>query len=245
MADSDEQYDVLGEMYERTKHIPTGLCERATLLSALPGLRGRSVLDVACGTGFYPRQFADLGAARVVGVDSSHEMVRYAQAQEQREPQGISYHQHDALTLPVLGCFDVVTAIWLLGYAADETALDQMITNLDANLARGGTLAALIPNPDVDWDLLADYGRYGYSVTRSHLPDAGGRQPVVVHVHGDLPFAFDSFFWPPGVVEAALARAGLTDITRHPTEVPDQEYGQDFWAALRESPSFTVLTANH
>src|SRR5882724_4516958 len=79
MAESDEQYDALGEAYERVKYIPTGLCERATFLSALPPLTGKTVLDVACGTGFYPRQFVTLGAARVVGVDSSHEMVSYAQ----------------------------------------------------------------------------------------------------------------------------------------------------------------------
>jgi predicted RNA methylase len=46
------------------------LAERATLLAALPDLRGKSVLDVACGTGFYPRAFRRLGADPVVGVDS-------------------------------------------------------------------------------------------------------------------------------------------------------------------------------
>jgi len=62
----------------------------------------------------------------------------------------------------------------------------------------------------------------------------------------DPPFSFDSFFWPPGVVDAALERAGLTNIRRHPTVVPDgavAERGEEFWAQLRLSPSFAVLTA--
>ncbi|MFE2755716.1 class I SAM-dependent methyltransferase [Actinosynnema sp. NPDC059335] len=241
MAGSDDQYDALGEVYERTKHIPTGLAERATLLTALPDLRGRSVLDVACGTGFYPREFRRLGADPVVGVDSAGEMVAYAREVERRAPLGIAYHRHDATALPVLGVFDVVTAVWLLGYAEDEAALDLMVGNLRANLAPGGTLAVLVPNPYADWDVLADYGRYGYEVVRSGPP--GARQPVVVRVHGDPPFEFDSFYWPGGVIEGALARAGLRDVTRHATAVPEDGRGEAFWGPLRRSPSFAVFTA--
>jgi toxoflavin synthase len=241
MAESDGQYDALGELYERTKHIPTGLAERATFLSALPDLRGKSVLDVACGTGFYPREFRRLGAEHVVGVDSASEMVAYARAVEDRAPLGITYHRHDANQLPVLGVFDVVTAVWLLGYAEDEAALDRMIGNLRANLSPGGTLAVLVPNPDADWDLLADYGRYGYEVVRTGPP--GVRQPVVVHVLDDPPFDFESFFWPPGALEAALERAGLRAVTRHATVVPEDERDEEFWGPLRRSPSFAVLTA--
>jgi SAM-dependent methyltransferase len=239
MADSDDQYDALGQTYERTKYIPTGLAEQATFLAALPELTGKSVLDVACGTGFYPRQFIQRGATTVVGVDSAQEMVAYARLVEQRAPLGIVYHQYDATDLPALGTFDVVTAVWLLGYAPDDTALDQMIANLKANLAAGGTLAVLIPNPDVDWDVMADYGRYGYVVTKSGSTN-GIRQPVVVHVLGDPPFEFDSFFWPAGAIDGALARGGLTEVTRAPTVVPDE---REFWADLKRSPSFAVYTA--
>ncbi|MBP2336883.1 SAM-dependent methyltransferase [Saccharothrix coeruleofusca] len=241
MAESDEQYDALGELYERTKHIPTGLAERATLLSALPDLAGRSVLDVACGTGFYPRLFRELGAARVLGVDSAREMVAHARAVEERAPLGISYARHDAASLPVLGAFDVVTAIWLLGYAEDVAALDRMVGSLRANLVPGGTLVVLVPNPDADWDLLADYGRYGYEVTRTGPP--GPRQQVLVRVPGEPPFEFGSFFWEPGVFDAALARAGLAEVRRHPAVVPQDGRGERFWGPLRRSPSFAVFSA--
>lgn len=239
MADSDDQYDTLGQTYERTKYIPTGLAEQATFLAALPELTGKSVLDVGCGTGFYPREFTRRGAAKVVGVDSAHEMVTHARLVEQRDPLGIVYHRYDAMGLPVLGSFDVVTAVWLLGYAPDRTALETMIANLKANLAPGGTIVVLIPNPDVDWDVMADYGRYGYVVLRSGSTE-GLRQPVVVRVLGDPEFEFDSFFWPAGEIDGALARAGLTEVTRRPTVVPDDG---EFWTDLRRSPSFAVYTA--
>jgi SAM-dependent methyltransferase len=242
MADSDEQYDALGQTYERAKHIPTGLAEQATFLSALPDLDGRSVLDVACGTGFYPRKFVDLGATRVVGGDSAAEMVAYARHVEGKQPRGIGYLQHDATSLPVLGSFDVVTAVWLLGYADSPDALDHMAANLAANLAPGGTLAVLVPNPDADYDILAGpYGRYGYDVVRTAEPTF--RQPVSVRVLDEPAFAFDSFFWPPGAFEAALSHAGLVDVRRAPTVIPSDDRGEEFWSYLRRSPSFAVFTA--
>ncbi|MFC0432693.1 class I SAM-dependent methyltransferase [Kutzneria buriramensis] len=242
MAESDEQYDALGQTYERAKHIPTGLAEQATFLSALPPLTGRSVLDVACGTGFYPRNFVDLGATEVVGVDSSAEMIAYAEYVEGKQPRGIAYRRLDAGDLPVLGRFDVVTAVWLLGYAEDPAALDRMVANLAANLAPGGTLAVLVPNPDADFDVLAGpYGRYGYDVVRTG--PLTFRQPVSVRVLDEPAFAFDSYFWPVGAFDGALTRAGLTDVTRAPTVVPSDERGDEFWADLRRSPSFAVFTA--
>ncbi|MGH3622892.1 MAG: hypothetical protein ACRDQ5_14015 [Sciscionella sp.] len=41
-----------------------------------------------------------------------------------------------------------------------------------------------------------------------------------------------------------LPSPGLTDITRHPTVIPDDEHDQEFWTPLRHSPSFAVLTAH-
>ncbi|SMD21353.1 class I SAM-dependent methyltransferase [Lentzea albidocapillata] len=240
MAESDDQYDALGAIYERAKHIPTGLAERATLLSAVGDLLGRSVLDVACGTGFYARLFHDLGATTVVGVDSAGEMIGYARYVEEREPRGITYEQHDATDLPVFGEFDVVTAVWLLGYADDESAMDAMIANLTANLAPDGRLVVLVPNPDADWDLLAQYGRYGYEVSRTGPMNV--KQPVNVHVLGDPPFDFDSFYWERGVFDGALTRAGL-EVTREPAVTPDDDRGEEFWGPLRQSPSFAVFSA--
>ena len=238
MAESDEQYDALGAIYERAKHIPTGLAERATLLSAVGDLLGKSVLDVACGTGFYARLFRDLGATKVVGVDSAGEMIAYARHVEKREWRGITYEQHDATTLPVLGEFDVVTAVWLLGYADDVPALDVMIGNLTANLVPGGRLVVLVPNPEPDWELYARYGRYGYEIVPTGPMNL--KQPVRVRVLGDPPFDFDSFYWERGVFDGALTRAGLTEVTRQPVVVPDEE---ESWDDLLQCPSFGVFTA--
>jgi toxoflavin synthase len=238
------QYDAIGGRHEKLKRLPVGLAEQATLMSALPDLTGKSVLDVGCGSGFYPRLFRNAGARRVAGVDSSSEMVAYAQRMEERDPLGISYELYDALRLPKMGSFDVVTAVWLLGYAAGETALDEMLTGLAANLAAGGTLVVLFPNPDADREILARYAPYGMSMTRTG--ESGGRETWRMRVLVEPPFEFESFLWPPGVVEAALARGGFTDVRRHPVTIPAaalEERGEAFWTDLLASPTFAVYTA--
>ena len=80
-------------------------------------LDGKRVLDLACGFGFYTRLLKQHGAATVVGVDISPEMIRLATQQEQAEPLGITYQVGDAVTLPPLGPFDLVTAAYLLNNA--------------------------------------------------------------------------------------------------------------------------------
>ncbi|MEX0581076.1 MAG: class I SAM-dependent methyltransferase [Mycobacterium sp.] len=49
---------------------------------------GLSVLDLACGEGFYTRLIRHRGAARVRGLDLSDGMIAMAEAQEAREPPG-------------------------------------------------------------------------------------------------------------------------------------------------------------
>lgn len=51
--------------------------EQAAMLSLLPPVAGRRVLDAGCGTGRYVQLLGALGA-RVVGVDCSHAMVARA-----------------------------------------------------------------------------------------------------------------------------------------------------------------------
>jgi SAM-dependent methyltransferase len=62
-------------------------------------LDGKSVLDLACGFGFYTRLLKQHGAAQVLGVDISPEMIHLAYQQEQAAPLGITYQICDAVTL--------------------------------------------------------------------------------------------------------------------------------------------------
>src|SRR5262245_23845773 len=110
MTEPGTQYDQIGSKYDEYARTATlKRAENYTFFCMIGTLDVLRVLDLACGFGFYTRLLKQRGAAEVVGVDISHEMIRLAQQQEQAEPLGIMYQVGDAVGLPPLGCFDLVT----------------------------------------------------------------------------------------------------------------------------------------
>ena len=125
MTEPGAQYDHIGSKYD--EYARTATLKRAesyTFFCMVGALAGKRVMDLACGFGFYTRLLKQHGAAQVIGVDISPEMVRLATQQEQAEPLGITYQVCDAVALPRLGPFDLVTAVYLLDYA---TSKDQLL----------------------------------------------------------------------------------------------------------------------
>lgn len=101
-------YDTIAADYKRAKQQPWRyFVERYTFLRLIGRVEGLSVLDLACGEGYYTCELAHRGAARVVGVDYSEGMIHLARVQERRAPLGIAYEIHDARTLTALG-----SSIW-------------------------------------------------------------------------------------------------------------------------------------
>lgn len=80
------------------------------LLDLAGPVRGQRVLDLACGHGPVARDLARKGAAHVVGLDISTQLVKRARDAEQRVPWGITYEVGDAADPDVLAgsTFDVV-----------------------------------------------------------------------------------------------------------------------------------------
>src|ERR1043166_1707922 len=127
MAEQTAQYDHIGGKYD--EYAQTATLKRAesyTFFRLVGTLEGKRVLDLACGLGFYTRQLKHRGAAHVVGVDISPEMVRLARAQASEAPDGIEYHVGDAAALPQIDRFDLVTAVYLLNYATSKEQMRAM-----------------------------------------------------------------------------------------------------------------------
>lgn len=91
-----EQYDNIGSSYEQFKTKATlPIAEKFTFFKMLGDFQEKTILDLACGTGFYSRLLKEKGAAKVVGVDISQEMVNVARQQEQKSPLGNEYQVFD------------------------------------------------------------------------------------------------------------------------------------------------------
>ena len=113
------------------------------LVEAAEVAPGRSVLDVACGTGVVAREAARRTRARVVGIDVNPGMLAVAR----RVEPGIEWLEADAVALPFAdGSFDTVLCQASLMFVPEpERALGEMARVV----APGGTVGVQV------WDRLA------------------------------------------------------------------------------------------
>jgi 2-polyprenyl-3-methyl-5-hydroxy-6-metoxy-1,4-benzoquinol methylase len=102
---------------------------------------GKTVLDIACGTGFGGPILLASGAASVVGVDLSAEGLREARRELR---QGFSLCQSDGTRLPLAdGSIDLVTSFETLEHVP---AYEALVAELERVLRPGGVLVLSTPN---------------------------------------------------------------------------------------------------
>ena len=239
----EPQYDQIGASYDPVKLIPiVRYGERPTLGRLLPDVRGRTVLDVACGTGFYARECVRLGAQRVVGVDISSEMISVARKADERDQFGIEYHVHDARTMPSLGTFDVALAVYLFNNAATANDLDMMFKQVALNLAPHGYVIGFAADGSHVVD--TDSRKYGASVNFLGEVDDGYRAQIVAHLpDGDIDF--ETFFLSKACYERAARRAGFV-VEWIPLEIDGdgvEAFEPGFWDDYLRNPSVVAFRA--
>ncbi|MFF0559645.1 class I SAM-dependent methyltransferase [Streptomyces sp. NPDC004266] len=239
---SEPQYDVVGDLYRQYKTTATApIPERRLFLDLVGDLRGRRVLDLATGYGAYARTARELGAAEVVGVDVSSEMVRRAEAAT--DDDAVSFRTADALDLPDLGLFDTVTAIWLFNYARSPHEMNAMFAGAARALGPGGRLVAITVNPgyDVHGD---DWTRYGLTV---HAADpAPARHDLrIALLAPDAEIPLSMARWDASVYDDAAEAAQLTQPVWSLPTVPDGERAcrpDGYWDTALNNPFPAGLT---
>jgi SAM-dependent methyltransferase len=201
------EYDDIAAEYAASKQLPFRLVVEAPSLFRLAGeVKGRSLLDLACGDGTFSRAFARRGAKPVVGIDLSDAMVERARAAERANPLGIDYRQGDAASLGVIGAFDLVSAAYLFNYAKDRSHLLAFARTVQANLKHGGRLIAYNDNPLTPEDGYVSHADFGF-IRSIERPRREGS--VVRYQFGS--WGFDNFWLSPTTYEQVFAEAGLVD----------------------------------
>ncbi len=133
------------ELYRKLRANPISLneiVEKPTMLSLLPDLQGKKLLDLGCGTGAHLQLYLERGAKTVVGVDLSANMLELAQSDLEKcgQFQGrFSLYQLAMEKLADLpdSNFDIITGSFAFHYVQDFPALLSAIFD---KLAANGTL---------------------------------------------------------------------------------------------------------
>ena len=226
------QYNSQQGPYDELRKTTIAIVERVNVREiVLPFISGASVLDLACGTGFYSRSFLQWGATKVVGVDISSAMIQEAQALSRNHGDAIDFILADGSTPTKFpgGPFDLVFGAWFLNYAADKAEMVVYYKNILLNLKPGGRFVGVTPPPTND-----PRGTIEKEGVLRPLPSASGglyttvtgqiEDGVTMHLHkdtvvGDLDF--DCYHLRKEVWEVAAQEAGLKGELRwRVTDIP-------------------------
>lgn len=134
-----EGYSRLGRSVEGLD----GAAEWPALRALLPDLRGLRLLDLGCGFGWFCRWARDQGAAQVLGIDVSENML--ARARTTTPDQAVTYVRADMerLDLPE-AAFGLAYSSLALHYVED---LANLLTAVHRALVPGGHLIFSVEHP--------------------------------------------------------------------------------------------------
>ncbi len=171
---SENQYDAIAEAYKESKQLPfREFVEAYSLFEILGDIHGATVLDLACGDGFYTRRIKQAGALEVTGLDLSGEMISLAEQEERARPLGCRYLQGDAAGLELSGQVDLVVAMYLLNYARAREELLRFVEVAYACLRPGGRFVGFNDNVRQVPRGTVSYARYGFAKECTDSPREG------------------------------------------------------------------------
>ncbi|MFF4440295.1 class I SAM-dependent methyltransferase [Streptomyces sp. NPDC001621] len=218
--------------------------EVPSLLGMVGDVRGRSVLDVACGTGFYSREFQRRGASDVLGVDISVEMIAAARDIERRDPLGVRHEVGDVTELrPPERRFDVAVGVQCLNYAEDVAAMERMCRNIHRSLVPGGAFFVLAQKPDYRF-YCPSLERYGFRCEPTGEETETGPRVRVTALVEPEPITIVTTAPRREVYEDSLRAAGFRAVEWVPLQVSEdgvREFGADFWTDLHTKPPLELL----
>ena len=184
---------------------------------AVGNVEGCSLLDLACGSGYYTKLLKQKGASEVIGVDISEGMIKEADKDELEHSLGITYVVGDASKYVHGHEMDVVTGAFLLCYADSEENLLKFCENIYANLKCGGKFVTMQPVLDETCNL--EDMTLGYTFVpyvNEKKPDTlyDGVQVDVTIYSADFKSkcSFPSFLWKSQTISKLLYAVGFEDV---------------------------------
>ena len=168
------EYDGIAEAYRDSKQLSfRKYIEEYTFFEILGDIRGATVLDLACGEGFYTRKIKRAGAAEVTGVDLSAEMIKLAEEEERVRPLGCKYLNRDVAQLDMVESVDVVVAMYLLNYARTKEELLNFVQVAYNRLGSGGRFVGFNDNVQHVPRGTISFAQYGFDKVCTPSPQEG------------------------------------------------------------------------
>ncbi|MBD2682486.1 MULTISPECIES: class I SAM-dependent methyltransferase [Nostoc] len=242
-------YDDIALQFQKLNKLPYRLYGEAyTYLNLIGDVAGKSILDLACGEGFFTRLLKLNGAARLVGVDISSKMIELARLEEASDPKKIEYIIGDVTEVGSLGSFDLVLSSYLLNYASSKEQLLKMCQAIAIHLKPGGRFVGLNNNLELPREFYHKHEKYGISRKCAQSLKEGTPITLTLTILDDgesISISFDNYYLSKATYEWALMSAGFKEICWHqPTISPEgiQKFGFEFWQDYIDYPDMVGIT---
>ena len=222
-------------------------CQDPVIFRTLGDIRGKPLLDLACGDGFYTRRFrTECAASPVMGIDLSPKQIERAEAIEQREQLGIEYRVGDVMSLNLERRFDIVTAIHLLHYLENAAEIESALRRIHETLCDGGHFVTMIANPEFDLekhdpsDSKTKFGYY-FSVAESGNGGLLRFHPGGFEKERELTIEFRR--WERGFLNGIAGDVGFTMAWHDPFISAEglKQYGPSFFENYLANPQSKLL----
>lgn len=238
------EYDAIAEAYQNSKRLPfREYVERYTLFDMLGDVRGKEVLDVACGEGFYTRLIKQAGAAEVTGVDISAAMIQLAEQEERRHPLGCRYLHWDVAQFEPSRPVDVVVAMYLLSYASSREMLHRFCQVCCDALRPGGRLVGIKDNIHSLLGGRVSPTKYGIERTFTAPLTEGDAVPYTLTNEDGQTFSFTNFFFKSETYQDAFRAAGFREFEWVPVAVHPSQRTDPFWNDFLRDPPLIAFSA--
>jgi SAM-dependent methyltransferase len=209
------------------------LYERPAMLSLLPDVRGRRVLDAGCGPGLYAEWLAQQGAS-VVAVDGAPRMVELAQ----QRTRGLAVevrlaNLEEPLAWLADASFDLVISPLVLAYIRDWR---KVLREFGRLLVKGGRLVFSTEHPAFDWIAL-HRSRESYFATElvsAYFTGFGEPHRLIEYYRRPMEEVFNSLIESGFVIERVL----------EPRPTPEMEQADPkLFRQLSHEPCFLCVRA--
>ena len=238
-------FDKISYIYRLSHQLPwRQYIEHHTFFELVGDITSKSVLDLACGDGFYSRKLKQLGAGKVRGVDISPEMIGLAQKEEEASPLGITYFVRDVTQLDLEEKFDLVVASYLLNYARTKEELLRMCNAISRHLKPEGRLVSV--NNELDQDPASYEYMKKYGFTKSISGNLKEGTPITYHMYleGMPTISFDNYYLKKETYESVFHSSGLHLLGwRRPvlSQSGKQKYDDEYWSSFFRNPPIVFI----
>ncbi len=233
------EYDVLADAYQKTNSKPDKQCSiLPTILSVIGDVRGRTILDVGCGDGFFTHAFADAGAKLVIGIDSSTRQIEKAVSLKRPNE---TFLIADMMTssFPTV---NVICAPFVLNYFSSIEDLRGFLRKLRLSLMENGRVMFVIDLPSGK-----DLTCYGAKKTfEEPLQDGSRIQNILFDRQGTRICSLNAFFYSRETICRLLQEVGFDRVEKIQPIVSTEglaTYGSEYWNEYLKDPELGYYLA--